>query len=92
MPSTPATDNIAEQNGLSYGRLEQLSDGELLASTRGLVGKSNQLLAALLLTWQRSKPEACIAAEPARACTPTASTSFVSPKMPLFGASLRRGS
>ena len=48
MPSTPVTPSTADENGLSYGRVEQLSDGDLLASTRGLVGKSNQLLAALL--------------------------------------------
>ena len=42
-----STDRV-DNDGSSYGRLTHLSDGELLASTRCLVGKSNQILAALL--------------------------------------------
>src|SRR5262245_40184309 len=50
MSITSRSTNTADvdANGLGHCRLEQLSDSELLASTRGLVGKSNQLLAALL--------------------------------------------
>lgn len=43
-----AVNSVASQVPTSPFSLEHLSDGELLAGTRGLIGRSNQLLAELL--------------------------------------------
>ena len=62
--------------------LAQLSDDELLANTRRLVGKTNQLLAALLAHLAEVETRAPIGRVVVPASTLTASTSCVFQKTP----------
>jgi hypothetical protein len=86
-----ALPHVISVDGLAHS-VERLTDAELLAGTRRLVGRSNSYSPSCSRIWAKSKRVESIAFAPARASTRIASMSFAFPKMKLFAALPLRGS